>query len=126
VALFVDGDISARAGDRVLRVLGQGNRLVAHLDGLGIAGLLRHAVGPGGRRCRAVQRLDAALRWAELSLDVRFGDRLVARLGSNARPSLFGRIAGIPGAEIRLFALLGALIGKIGGRRRPPEAGATS
>ncbi len=124
MALFVEGDLSVRTGGQALRLLGQGNRLVAHLDGLGVAGALWHSCGATGKRCRAVQRLDMALRWAELRLDIRPGDHLVARLGTDARPSLFGRTAGIPGLEVRFFALLGALVGTIAGRRHPPATGA--
>jgi hypothetical protein len=62
--------------------------------------------GPGDRwRRRTAARLHSVLRDCGLTVDVRLGNRPIARLGIQARPTLAGRLAGMPTAQLGWRAL---------------------
>ncbi len=70
-----------------------------------------------GRRALLLARLQRGLQVADLSLQVRVHEQIVARLTPQSRPTLLSRLLGLGSVEVRLLPGLRALL------RRAPTGG---
>ena len=99
--LAIDADLAVTVDGRSVSLTGEGERLVVHVEDAETAFALFRANRPGRHLVRAVT--DTLERFG-IDVDVRVGERTVARLGASATPGpvsrAVGKVVGIEGLDV--------------------------
>ena len=112
VPLVVEADLSIEYQSQAgLRVHGNGQVLQASLDSMHIGiQLARQARLNSAFGRQTLSQLAQLLSAADLVLEVRVRQHLIARLGAGARSGAVSRLAGVPGVELHPTAIIRALV----------------
>ncbi len=103
--LHVNGEIRAVHGEDVISVTASRDTLTIDLPHLRALLQSVKSVGGKARRVKTIAILDAGLQATRLTVHFRMAERIVARLGADARPGplsrLVGALVGVVPLEIR-------------------------
>lgn len=107
--LAVDADLVISHEHGEMLVTGSDDRLRVDVPGWPMARWavkeMRRVAGRGG-----TERMDRTLKSCGLGVDVALGERLVGRLGKDARPGLMDRALGLSPFQVHYRGLLRALM----------------
>ena len=111
VPVDVLGELSITGeGGEELRVEGRGNTISVHLPSVWVGrSLARQAIGRAERQ-GAVDKLQAGLRRADLTLNVTVAETPVAYLSPSSEETLLSKLLGIGSVEIKPLGLLRAML----------------
>lgn len=95
-----------------LRLTGRGQTLSLDLPTFAVGRSLAKSTPARARRRDLVARLHAALRHADVSLQVTLAGRPVAQLRPGSRPRPLSRLLGLGAVEVKPLGLVLALLGR--------------
>ena len=99
--LDVLADLELTVDGERIDIRGDGDRIVAEVPSLAAARtvLLKSPLG-GTTRREAAERMHQWLKAADLTLDITYNHRRVARLGTRAHPNAVSRLLDLPSVEV--------------------------
>lgn len=106
--LDVYADLTVSVDGAEARVRSTGERAFVEFDSLSDASIAADGRPPG-----ALDRLPAALRQADLTLEIRVRGRTVAVSGAGASPGVISRRFGVAPTELRPLGVIGAAAGGV-------------
>jgi hypothetical protein len=100
--LEVLADLELAVDGENVQIRGDGDRIVVDLPSLRAGRrLVTHGPLATGDRERRLRQVNEALRIAGITVDVRLGGDVIARIGEGARPSTVSRLLRLGDVEVR-------------------------
>ena len=107
--LNVEGDVEALIAGHTVLVRAEGNVIEIDLPGVRAGMVALRGTGWRRQRKSVISQVSAALRLADLTVQVRLAGGTIARLGAGARPGVLSRLLGLAPVEVRLSGALAIL-----------------